>query len=166
MKRIFVLEKFSFVDEDGMIYTSLGTQTDIDQYPFDYRLLTGPEISVRNLDSTGKNVIVAAPVRMSFQDKELVVCFMEIDMKQMLSGVSMDAQEDGATFCNMYTSGGIALSATVLGGLAVEDNLLKALQHAEVILDQVCIGCEVVISGSKPVEPDVLFETLENLIKP
>ena len=98
MKRLFVLEKFAFVDEDGLIYTSLGTQTDIDQYPFDYRLLTGPEVSVRNLDSTGKNVIVAVPVRMSFQAKELGVCFMEIDMKQMLSGVSMDAQEHGATF--------------------------------------------------------------------
>ena len=131
MKRLFVLEKFAFVDEDGLIYTSLGTQTDIDQYPFDYRSLTEPEISVKNLKSTDKKVIVAVPVRMSFQDKELVVCFMEIDMKQMLSGVSMDAQEDGATFCNIYTSGGIALSDTVLGGLAVEDNLLEALEHAE-----------------------------------
>ena len=59
-----------------------------------------------------------------------MVCFMEIDMKEMLSGVSMDAQEGGATFCNIYTGSGIALSNTVLGGLAVEDNLLEALQKA------------------------------------
>ena len=130
MKQLFVLEKFAFVDTDGLIYTYLGTQTDIDQYQFDHRTISGPEISIKNLQSEDKKVIIAVPVNMSFQDKELVVCFMEIDMKEMLSGVSMDAQEDGATFCNMYTSEGIALSDTVLGGLAVEDNLLEALEHA------------------------------------
>ena len=131
MKRLFVLEKFAFVDTDGLIYTSLGTQTDIDQYQFDYLNLDGPDISVKNLESEDKKVIIAVPVDRAFQDKELVVCFMEIDMKEMLSGVSMDAQEDDATFCNMYTSDGIALTNTVLGGLAVEDNLLKALENAE-----------------------------------
>ena len=36
MKRLFVLERFAFVDADGLIYTSSGTQTDIDQYHFDH----------------------------------------------------------------------------------------------------------------------------------
>ena len=131
MKKLFVLEKFAFVDTDGLIYTSLGTQTDIDQYQFDYLALEGPEISIKNLKSEDKKVIIAVPVHMNFQGKEFVVCFMEIDMDEMLSGVSMAAQEDGSTFCNMYTSDGIALTNTVLGGLAVEDNLLEALVNAE-----------------------------------
>ena len=131
MKKLFVLEKFAFVDTDGLIYTSLGTQTDIDQYQFDYLALEGPEISIKNLKSEDKKVIIAVPVHMNFQGKEFVVCFMEIDMEEMLSGVSMAAQEDGSTFCNMYTSDGIALTNTVLGGLAVEDNLLEALVNAE-----------------------------------
>ncbi len=131
MKRLFVLEKFAFVDTDGLIYTSLGTQTDIDQYKFDFHTLSGPEISIKNLKSEDKQVIIAVPVHMSFLGKELLVCFMEIVMREMLSGVSMDAQEGGATFCNMYTGDGIALTNTVLGGLAVEDNLLEALAHAD-----------------------------------
>ena len=131
MKRLFKLEKFAFVDTDGRIYTALGTQMDIDQYHFDYHSLTGPEISIKNLETEDKKVIIAVPVEMSLQDRELVVCFMEIDMDEMLSGVSMDAQKNGATFCNIYTSSGVALTNTVLGGLAVEDNLLEALQHAE-----------------------------------
>ena len=49
MKRLFVLEKFAFVDKDGLIYTSLGPQKDIDQYQFDYLTLSGPEISIKNL---------------------------------------------------------------------------------------------------------------------
>ena len=131
MKRLFVLEKFAFVDADGLIYTSQGTQTDIDQYQFDHLALEGPEISLKNVTGDDKKVIIAVPVHMAFRDKELVVCFMEIDMQEMLSGVSMNAQEDSATFCNMYTSDGIALTNTVLGGLAVEDNLLEALRNAE-----------------------------------
>ena len=40
-------------------------------------------------------------------------------------------QENSATYCNIYTNDGIALSNTVLGGLAVEDNLLEALSQAD-----------------------------------
>ena len=56
---------------------------------------------------------------------------MEIEMEEMLQGVSMHSNKDAATFSNIYTKNGIALSNTVLGGLAVEDNLLEALQHAD-----------------------------------
>ena len=137
MKKLFVLEKFAFVDTDGLIYTSQGTQTDIDQYQFNYLALEGPEISIKNLESEDKKVIIAVPIQMTFQDKEFVVCFMEIDMDEMLSGVSMTAQKDGSTFCNMYTRDGIALTNTVLGGLAVEENLLDA--HGHMILQTMVI---------------------------
>ena len=64
------------------------------------------------------------------EGKQLVACFMEIDMNEMLAGVSMQSQKGGATFCNIYTNTGVALSNTVLGGLAVEDNLLDAMKNA------------------------------------
>ncbi|MBQ9196778.1 MAG: response regulator [Clostridia bacterium] len=130
IKRLFVLEKFAFVDTDGQIYTSLGMQTDIDQYQFDHLTLNGPEISIKNVQSADKKVIIALPVQISFEGKTLVVCFMEIDMQEMLSGVSMNAQANGATFCNIYTNDGIPLSTQVLGGLAAESNLLEAMRQA------------------------------------
>ena len=61
----------------------------------------------------------------------LVSCFMEIDMKEMLSGVSMDSTAEASTFCNIYTQDGVTLRNTVLGGLADEDNLLDAMKHAD-----------------------------------
>ena len=133
MKKLFNLEKFAFVDEDGNIYTAIETNDNISEYQFDYQTLSSPDISIKNLQSEDKKVIIAVPVPeiKTFQGKELVVCFMEIDMREMLSGVSMDSQEDDATFCNIYTSDGIALTNTVLGGLAVEENLLDALENAE-----------------------------------
>ncbi len=130
IKRLFRLERFAFVGSDGLIYTSAGPQAEIDRYHFDYAALTGPEISVENLDSPDKRVIIAVPTQLDFADTELIACFMQIDMREMLAGVSMDSQEGGATFCNIYTSDGIALSNTVLGGLAVEDNLLEAMRQA------------------------------------
>ena len=134
MKKLYTLDRFAFVDRDGIIYTSLGNQTNIDDYKFDYLNIAGPEISILNLESKEKKVIIAIPVdNIRFMGKEFVVCFMEIDMKEMLQGVSMSSDEKDATFCNIYTDNGVALSDTVLGGLAVEDNLLDALLKADFV---------------------------------
>ena len=131
MKALFGLERFAFADTDGLIYTSVGVQNDIDEYHFDHLSLSGPEISIKNLDTADKKVVIATPVDLMSEGKHLILCFMEIEMEEMLSGVSMQAQEGGATFCNIYTKTGVALSNTVLGGLAVEDNLLDALKNAD-----------------------------------
>ncbi|MCR5328676.1 MAG: hypothetical protein K6E12_07510 [Saccharofermentans sp.] len=85
MKRIYKLDKFAFVDSDGLIYTSLGTQTNISDYHFDYMTISEPEISILNLDTAEKKVIIAVPVDdMVLDGKELKACFMEIDMNEML----------------------------------------------------------------------------------
>ena len=131
MKRLYNLEKFAFVDTDGLIYTSLGYQNNISDYNFDYNNISGSEISILNLNSVDKKVIIAVPVDMEFEDKKLCVCFMEIDMDEMLAGVTMESTPDNATFCNIYTDTGVVLNNTMLGGLAVEDNLLEALKAAD-----------------------------------
>ena len=131
MKQLYKLDKFAFVDTDGLIYTSLGMQDNIEEYGFDYRTISEPEISIFNLHTPEKKVVIAVPVSIPFNGKTLTVCFEEIDMNVMLSGLSMDAGANGATFCNIYTADGIALTNMVLGGLSSEDNLLKAMQAAE-----------------------------------
>ena len=132
IKSLFNLDKFAFVDEDGMIYTSTGMQDNIADYAFDYRTISEPEISVMNLREPEKQVIIALPVRMElpFSGQMLKACFAAVDMGRMLAGTSMEAQADSPTFCNIYTDSGVALSNTILGGLAMEDNLLEAMQHA------------------------------------
>ena len=130
MKQLYKLDKFAFVDTEGLIYTSTGTQDNIDEYSFDYRMLSEPEISILHPDSADKRVVIAVPVDLPFQGKTLSVCFMAIDMQDMLSGVSLTTNTGNATFCNIYTESGIALTDSVLGGLAMEDNLLDAMQTA------------------------------------
>ena len=133
MKQLYGLEKFAFVDTDGLIYTSRGMRTDIDRYSFDYKNLTEPEVSIKNLDSNNKKVIIAVPVdNLPFEGKTLVVCFMEIDMNNMLEEISMKSNtNNNTTFCNIYTNEGVALTNMVLGGLASEDNLLSAMKKAD-----------------------------------
>ena len=131
MKRLYVLDKFAFVDENGLIYTSLGPQDNIAEYAFDYLTISAPEISILNLNSSEKKVVIAVPVDIPFDGHTLMVCFMEIDMDEMLSGVSMASDEDDTTFCNIYTHDGVALTDSILGGLAQEDNLIEAMRNAD-----------------------------------
>ena len=130
MKQLYHLDKFAFVDTDGLIYTSTGTQSDIEEYSFDYHTLAEPEISIYHPESADKRVIIAVPASIPFMGKTLSVCFMAIDMQEMLSGVSLTTNTGNATFCNIYTESGSALTDSVLGGLAMEDNLLDAMRIA------------------------------------
>ena len=136
MKRLFNLERFAFVDTDGLIYTAdEGVRDEMDLYAFDHLTLSGPEIMIKNSEESGKKtVVIAMPIgdkNCFINGKHLVACFMEQGMDVMLKGVSMTTQGSDATFCNIYTSEGIALTDTVLGGLAAEENLLEALEHAK-----------------------------------
>ena len=136
MKQLYDLEKFAFVDNEGLIYTSRGTRTDIDKYSFDYKSITEPEISVKNLEGNNKKIVIAVPLdRLPFQGKNLVACFIEIDMNTMLKSISMQANERSTTFCNLYTDDGISLTNVMLGGLASENNLFDAIAHADLPAD-------------------------------
>ncbi|MBQ9061336.1 MAG: cache domain-containing protein [Eubacterium sp.] len=130
MKQLLKLDKFAFVDTDGRIYSSRGMDSNISDYTFDYRTLSEPEISVIDQADVGKRVVIAVPVNVPFQDETLSVCFISIDMDDMLAGVSMTTNTGDATFCNIYTDDGMALTNAVLGGLAEEDNLLNAMKIA------------------------------------
>lgn len=132
MKQLYDLEKFAFVGEDGTIYTSRGTRTDIALYDFDPATISGTEISLKNVESDDKKVVIAMPVdRLAFNGNILVACFMEIDMDIFLDALSLKSGNNSMTFCNIYTRNGKALTNLVLGGLSADDNLLAALEKAE-----------------------------------
>jgi len=132
MKKLYSLEKFAFVDENGLIYTSQGTRDNIAEYGFDCQSLSGPEVSVKEQPGEGKKVIIAIPLEgIPFMGQKLIVCFMEIDMHEMIEGLSIQSDSKGTTFSNLYTSEGVPLTDMVLGGLASEDNLLDALKSAK-----------------------------------
>ena len=131
MKKLYNAEKFAFVDADGMIYTSLGLLDNIADYRFDYLALSGPEVSIKDIHSEDKKVVIAVPIdHIPYNGRTLVACFMEIDMNVLLDGLSLQSDANGATFCNLYDRSGISLTNVVLGGLSSDVNLLDALDSA------------------------------------
>ena len=131
MKQLFNLEKFAFVDTGGLIYTSLGYQDNIAEYPFDYETIREPVIGIKDVDTENKKVVIAVPIDpISFENAELILCFMEIDMNRMLTNTSMNIQNNGITFSNLYTSAGIPLTNTILGGQFKGASLFEALKQA------------------------------------
>lgn len=159
MKALLDLEKFAFVDENGLIYTSTGYQDNIDDYAFDYKTISEPEISVRNLSTEDKKVVIAVPVSgVELEGKKLVVCFMEVDMKRMLADISLNTQNSDLTFSNLYTSDGTTLTESVLGEKSAAANILEALSDAvfdkgyswEKIRDDFAAGNRGVVSFTTP----------------
>ena len=132
MKQLYGLEKFAFVDDTGTVYTALGILEGTDEYGFDYQTIDAPVVSVKDSDDDSKTVIIAIPLDgIPFNGETLVASFIEMDMNQMIEGLSLHTDTDEATFCNLYTSDGVALTDMVLGGLASEANLLEALKIAD-----------------------------------
>ena len=133
IKQLYRFERFAFVDEDGLIHTSTGTRKDIDAYDFDYKTLSGNKVFVKTDDSGDKRVVIAVSVdHLPYEGHKLVACLTEIDMDIILEALSLRGDtNNNTTFCNLYTKDGVALTDAVLGGLASEDNLLGALEHAD-----------------------------------
>ncbi len=132
MKQLYSLEKFAFVDENGVIYTSRGTRNDIDQYDFDYLNLSDPVVTIRDSGNNNNKIIIAVPVdRPDFCGNTLVACFMEMSMDHFLDDISLQAGDNNTTFCNIYKADGVPFTGLVLGGLSAEDNLLSALETAQ-----------------------------------
>ena len=131
MRQLYGLDKFAFVNEDGLIYTADGTRKDIDKYGINYKTISEPLINAITDDGEKKVIIAIALKGKSFQGKKLKAAFMEISMSEMLKGFSMQSGANDVTFCNIYTEDGVSLTDMILGGLASEDNLLEALDHAD-----------------------------------
>ena len=132
MKQLYGLEKFAFVDENGLIYTARGTRTDIDTYDFDPLTITEAEVSVKNAGGENTTVVIAHSVdRLPFEGQTLVACFMEMSMDHFLDAVSLKSTNNSTTFCNLYKSDGVSFTGLVLGGLSADYNLLTALASAE-----------------------------------
>lgn len=132
MKQLYQFERFAFVDEDGLIYTSTGTRTDIDNYDFDYKNFPTPTVFIKDKKNSDNRVVIAISVdHLPYNGHELIVLLAEIDMEHILEQMSLRGDSNNnTTFCNLYTKDGRALTEYVLGGLASEGNLLEALEHA------------------------------------
>ncbi len=128
MLELYGFQRFAFVDESGLIYTSRGTRTDIDKYDFDYQNLSEPKITIKDVDDDAKKLVIAMPTdRLPFGGSHLICAFMEMDIDTFLETISLQTNDENTTYCNLYTSDGESLTDAMLGGLSSsETNILDA----------------------------------------
>ena len=131
VKTICDWEVFALVDENDTIYRSLTTEHEVSNYPFLDVAITKPTVFTTDVDSSNPKIFLASPLTgVSFQGIPLKLCFMQLDLQQMLSGISLQSLNNNTTYCNLYYKNGAALTDVVLGGLSKDANLLDALESA------------------------------------
>ncbi len=131
LKNLYQVEKFALVDENGIVYTENSTTSGLSRYSFLSGDLTEPVISTGNLYGAKKQVILAVPVKdIAFQGSQIKVCFIQINIDEMLSSLTIKTDKN-ETYCNLYYQNGERLTKGAFGNLKDGENLLAALKSAE-----------------------------------
>ncbi|MCI8417587.1 MAG: response regulator [Lachnospiraceae bacterium] len=131
IKKLYGVDQFALVDEEGMVYTDHSTAPGINRYDFLLEEIQDQVISTTNLYGVKKQVILAVPVEhVFFQGIQIKACFIQININEMLSSLTLQAN-DNETFCNLYHRNGESLTSDDFGYLSAGKNLVSALQDAE-----------------------------------
>jgi len=131
MKKLYGVDKFVLVDEEGIVYAEHSTSSGLSRYSFLSEELTEPVISMSSLYGAKKQVILAIPVEegIVFQGSQLKVCFVQVNISEMLSSLTLQT-DDNETYCNLYYRNGESLTYDDFGYLTAGKNVLAALEEA------------------------------------
>ena len=131
VKKLYGVDKFALVDENGIVYTQHSTTSGLSRYSFLSEDLTEPVISTLNLYGARKQVVLAIPVEgLAFQGTEITTCFIQINIDQMLSSLTLQSNGN-ETYCNLYHRSGESLTNDVFGNAQAGSNLFSAVMDAE-----------------------------------
>lgn len=132
VKKLYGVDKFALVDENRIVYTEHSTASGLGRYAFLSEELTEPVISTVNLYGAKKQVILAVPVEdIVFQGSRIKVCFIQINIDEMLSSLTLQTS-DNETYCSLYYRNGESLTNSDFGNFKGENNLLSALSQADI----------------------------------
>ncbi len=131
VRKLYGVDKFALVDENGIVYTQHSTTSGLSRYSFLSEDLTEPVISTLNLYGARKQVVLAIPVEgLAFQGTEITTCFIQINIDQMLSSLTLQSNGN-ETYCNLYHRSGESLTNDVFGNAQAGSNLFSAVMDAE-----------------------------------
>ncbi len=131
VRKLYNVDKFALVDDNGIVYTEHSTVSGLSRYSFLSEDLTKPVIRTSNLYGAKKQVILAMPVEdIFFQKSKIKVCFIQLNIDEMLSSLTLQTS-DNETYCNLYYRNGASLTNSDFGRLEGGTNLLAALADAD-----------------------------------
>ena len=132
---LYDLDLFALVDEDDVVYSRYSTYMGGSRYDFLSQDLTesGPVISTVSLYGGAKHICIAIPLKgLSFQGKDLKVCFVEIDIDTLAEMLAFDAKK-AETWFGLYHRNGENLTMMNFGPFDAGQNLLSAAKN---VLDE------------------------------
>lgn len=132
VKKLYGIDRFALVNENGIVYTEHNTASGLSKYSFLSEELTEPVISTANLRGTKKQVILAAPVEnVEFMGSQIKVCFIQINIDEMISSMTLQTGNN-ETYCGLYHRNGESLTNDDFGNFKAGNNLLTILENAEI----------------------------------
>lgn len=132
VKKLYGMDKFALVDENGLVYTEHSTTSGLSRYSFLSEELMAPVISTSNLYGAKKQVVLAMPVEnIFFQGSQIKVCFIQLNIDEMLSSLTLQTNYN-ETYCNLYHRNGESLTNDDFGHIRAGNNLLTVLKNADI----------------------------------
>lgn len=129
IRRLYGVEKFSFVDQDGLVYTAHSTTTGKSRYPFLAEGLFEPLVTTVLNYGGEKLLFIAIPVYgIEFNGKMITSCFAQVNIDQMVRSMTFRA-ENMETYFNIYLKSGESLTSVPFGGVEPGRNILSVIHE-------------------------------------
>ena len=131
IKKLYGIDTFALVDENGLVYTSHSTCSGKTRYPFLAEKITEPIYSTVLKYGGEKQLFMALPVSgLYFNNSKITACFVEINIDQMMC--SMTYRHDSMdTYFNLYYKNGECLTNSEFGNLPTGQNLFSVLSASK-----------------------------------
>jgi len=131
MKTFCSVDQFAFVNNNGVVFTPEGIETDPEKYFFAKDPIGEPKIFTRDMSAEDKTVFLVVPIdRLTFQGVPIKCGFIQLSMSKFLEGILVHTTAAEMSFFNLYYKDGESLTDAVLGSLDSGTNLLNALNEA------------------------------------
>lgn len=131
MRKLYNIDTFALVDENGLVYTSHSTCSGKTRYPFLSKAITEPIYSTVLNYGGDKQLFLAVPVSgLYFNNSKITACFVEIDINQMMRSMAY-RYENMETYFNLYYKNGESLTNSDFGKLPSGYNLLSIISDSE-----------------------------------
>jgi len=131
IRRLYNMDTFALVDENGLVYTSHSTCSGKTRYPFLAEKITKPIYSTVLNYGGEKQLFLAVPVSgLYFNNSKITACFVEININQLMRSMAY-RYDDMETYVNLYYKNGESLTNSDFGKLPAGVNLLSTISSSE-----------------------------------
>ena len=136
IRRLYGVEKFSFVDEDLLVYSEHSTITGKSRYSFLSERLSEPLVTTVVNYGGEKLLFIAVPVYgIEFNGKMIRACFAQVNIDQMVRSMTFRA-DDMETYFNLYLKNGESLTNAPFGGVEPGRNLFAVIHENDESLEK------------------------------